>query len=61
MQRTDWWLPEGRGVGRLGEKGERIKKCKLAVTQQSRGCGYSIGNRVNNIVITRCGARWVLD
>ena len=22
IQRTDWWLPEGKGVGREGEMGE---------------------------------------
>ena len=25
-QRINWWLPEGRGVGVLGERGEGIKK-----------------------------------
>ena len=33
IQRRDWQLPEGRGVGGLGEKGEGIKKYKLIVTE----------------------------
>ena len=38
MQRTDWWLPEGRGIKGLGEKGKGSKKCKLVVPKQSWGC-----------------------
>lgn len=46
----------------MGEKGE-IKKYKLAVTKQLWDIKYSVGNIqvVNNIVVTVCGARWVLD
>ena len=32
-QRADWWSPEGRGLGRLGKRGEGIKKYKLVVTK----------------------------
>ena len=36
-QRTDWWLPEGKGVGELGENGEGIEKNRLLVTKYSQG------------------------
>ena len=36
IQRTDWWLPEVKGVEGLG-KGEGIKKYKLVVTTYSQG------------------------
>lgn len=39
-------------VGRLGEKGEGLKKYKLVVTKQSRGC--RVERREYN-------ARWVLE
>lgn len=39
IQRTNWCLPEDRGIRELGEKGERMKKYKLAVTKLSWGCG----------------------
>ena len=58
--RRDWRLPEGRGIGELGEKGEGIKKYKLVVTKY-RGGKHSIGNIVNDIVITVYGTRQVLD
>ena len=48
MQRTDCWLPEGRGLGRLGEKGEGIEKYKRG----HRGVKYSPGNTVSNVVVT---------
>ena len=32
IQRMFSWLPQGRGVGELGEKGEGIKKYKFIVT-----------------------------
>ena len=32
-QSTDWWLPEGREFGGLGEKGEGIEKYKWVVTK----------------------------
>ena len=37
IQRTDCWLPDGRGNEGLGEKGQRTKKYKLVVTKQSQG------------------------
>ena len=42
-QTAGLWLPERRGVGGLGERGEQIKKYKLAVTKQSQG--YKIQHR----------------
>ena len=43
----------GREVlGGLGEKGRRIKKYKLVVTEQSWDVKYSIGETVSNTVIT---------
>ena len=32
------WLPEGRGVGGLGEKSEGINNYGLAVTKQPQEC-----------------------
>ena len=48
-------------VGGLCEKGEGIKKYKLVVTKQSRGCKVQHRDIVSNVVISMCGARWVLD
>ena len=45
----------------MGESGEGIEKYRLVVTEWSWGLKYSIGNIVNNIVITIYGVRWVLD
>ena len=33
LMESGGYLPEGRGVRGLGEKGKRLKKCKLAVTE----------------------------
>ena len=41
MQRTDWQLSEGRGLGGLGRKSEKIKKRKKTIDTD------------NSIVITR--------
>ena len=38
---------------------KKEKKYKLVVTKQSQNVQYSVGNIVNNIVITMYGARWV--
>ena len=53
----------GAGCGKLGETGEGIKKYKLPVIKQisHEDVRYSIGNTVNNIVITLYGDRWLLD
>ena len=32
IQRTNWWLPNGREIGELDEKGTQIKEYKLVVT-----------------------------
>ena len=38
IQRTFRWLPDGRGLGGVSQKGDGVKKCKLIVTEQSCGC-----------------------
>ena len=45
----------------LGERGEGIEKYRSAVTKQSRDVKYSMGNIVDLIVITMCGARGILE
>ena len=57
-EQIDGW--QKRGGLRAGERGEGIKKYKLAVTKQLQGCKYSIRNIVDNIVITMYHARWAL-
>ena len=59
IQRTNWQLPEGRGVGWLGERSEGIRKYKLVATKQSQDVEYSIGSIVNIIVMAVYIARWV--
>ena len=49
------------GIGGLDEKGERIKIYKFVVTKQPCDVMYSIGNVVNNIIITMYGASQVLE
>ena len=43
------------------EKGGWIKKYKWQLQNGHGGVQYSIGNIVSNAVITRYGARWVLQ
>ena len=38
IQRTNRWLPDGKGVGELSEKGEGIKY-KLIIIKQAQGSG----------------------
>lgn len=45
---------EGTGIWGLGEKGERIRKCKLVLIKYSWDVKYSL---VNGVVITMAGAR----
>lgn len=55
IQRTNWWLSEKLGEGGVGAKYIKgIKRYKLPVTESiSPGDKmYSIGNIVNNIIIT---------
>ena len=47
------------GGWRMGKKGEGIKKYKLVVTEYHEDVKSSLGNIVNNIVITMYGVRWV--
>lgn len=49
------------GGEELGQKGGRIEKCTLVVTEQSRDVTCSVGNTVSNGVITVGGARWGLE
>ena len=51
----------GERGGGTGWEGEGIRKYKLVITEQSQDVKYSIGHIVNNIVITTCGSRWVLE
>lgn len=44
----------------LGENGEAIKY-KSAATNTHGDVKYGMGNIENNILITMCGVRWVLD
>ena len=60
IQRTDWWLPEGRCFEGLSGKGKGVQKYRFVVTKQAGG-KCSIGHTVSNIVITTYGAGWVLE
>ena len=59
-EQTDGCLVGG-GFEGLGKNGKGIKKYKLVIAKQSWGYEYSIGNTVNDIVVTMCGAIWVLE
>ena len=59
LQRTHWWLPDGR-LGRLSEKGEEINT-NWQLQNSHRAAKYSIGHVVNSTVVTVCGATWALD
>ena len=48
----NWWLPEGRAVGRLGESMGGTEEHRLVVAKQSWGVKYSTGNIVDNVTIT---------
>ena len=52
MQRRDWWLPQGRAFGGLGEKVRRDWEGWNGSYKQSCGLDYSIGAVVYNIIIT---------
>ena len=55
-------VARGERCGESGEKHEGIKKkIKGLVTEWSQSVKYSTGSRVSSIVMTVCGARWVLD
>ena len=61
IQRTFWQLPDGRGIGGTGEKGEGIKKYKLAVMNGCGGVMCSTGNIVKGLLVAMCGVRGVRD
>ena len=44
-----------------GEKGKWINKYKSTVTESHGDIKYSIENKVNNIITTVYGVRWVLE
>lgn len=43
VQRIHWWSPDGRGVRRLGEKGDEMEKNESVVTQWSQDEKHSWG------------------
>ena len=54
-------MPDGRGAGGISGKDEEIKKYKWKLQNSQRDVKYSIGNIVNNILITMYGVRWIQD
>lgn len=44
----------------MGKKVKGLRCTKLAVTKQSEGLKFIIGNIINKMVISMHGARWVL-
>ena len=54
-------LSEGEQLGRRVEKGKGLRSINWELQNSHRDVKYSIGNVVNNIVITMDGARWVLE
>ena len=62
IQRINWWLPEERRGGWVKEV-EGIERCQLSVIKgiSHRERKYSIGDTVNNIIITVYGDRWQDD
>ena len=53
-------MPDGRGVAGMVEKREDINMHKLSDIKTVTGIN-SIGNIVNNIIITSYSVGWVLD
>lgn len=59
-EQTDGW----RRGGELGSWAEKVKGLEAQIGSYRVSCGnvkFSTGNRVNDIVMTVYGARWVLD
>ena len=56
-----WWLWEGRDLGALGEKGDRMRNTDLWLQSSHRDVTQSTGNTVNNTVVTMYGVRWLRD
>ena len=50
-----WW------IGGMGEKVKGLRSTDWELQNSHGDVKYSLGNIVNNIVITMYGARWVLD
>ena len=53
--------PMAEGLGERVKKVKELRSTNWQLQNSHRDVKYSIGNMVNNIVITMCGARWVLD
>ena len=53
-------VPEGREVGRVGEKVKGLWSTNWQLWNSHGDVKYSRGNIVNNVVITMYGGRWVL-
>ena len=51
----------GGGIGILGERSKGIRKYKLVVTKESQRYEVEHRARSQEIAITMCGARWVLE
>ena len=55
------WSPMAEGLGERVKKVNELRSTNWQLQNSHRDVKYSTGNMVNNIVITMCGARWVLD
>ena len=57
IQRTNRWLPDGRGMGAGKKQVREIKRYKLSVAKYINHGDemYSVGNIVNNYVVSLCG------
>ena len=47
-----------RGVGVMGAKGKGLRSTKWRLRNSHRDVKHSVGNVVDNIVVTTYGARW---
>lgn len=61
IQRIDWWLTEGKGVGDWVKEVKRLRSTNWKLLNSYKEIKYIIGNIVNTIVITIYGARRALD
>ena len=52
-------MPEGRGLGRWVKKVKGLRSADGLLQNGHGDVKYSIGNTVNNILITTYGVRWV--
>ena len=54
-------VPDGRGLEGWVEKVKGLRSTNQYLQTSHGDVQYGIGNIVNNIVITMCAIRWVLD